>query len=105
MKNLTCFTLDLWDEWGEDFTLMAEMGFFRLTGDRYQMTIPQEISGSKVEAALLKLAATEDEKYFLHPEHLVSCLTEADADKWQDLLEGQPWMERVADRALLLESI
>ena len=57
---------------------MAETGFFHLTGDRYQMTVPQEISGSKIEAALLKLAASEDPEYNLHPEQFVSCLSKAD---------------------------
>jgi hypothetical protein len=100
MKNRTCFTWDLWDEPGEIFTVMAGLGFFRQTGERYQMTLPQEINGQMIEEALLKLAATEDEEYYLHPEDLVSCLTKTRA---QDLLERQPWMERVADRALLLE--
>jgi hypothetical protein len=58
-----------------------------------------------IENALLKLAATEDEDSLLQPEHLVSCLTKTDAHMWQDLLERQPWMERVADRARLLEEI
>jgi hypothetical protein len=105
MRNLTCFTLDVWGEWGQDFTLMAETGFFHLTGDRYQMTVPQEISGSKIEAALLKLAASEDPEYYLHPEQFVSCLRKADAETWQDRLERLPWMQRVTDRALLLEEI
>jgi hypothetical protein len=39
------------DEWGEIFVVMVELGFFCRTGDRYQMTIPQAISGLKVEAA------------------------------------------------------
>jgi hypothetical protein len=105
MKNLACFTLDLWEEWGEIFTVMAGLGFFRRTGERYQMTLPQEINGPMIEDALLRLAATEDEECYLHAEDLVSCLTKANAHKWHDLLERQPWMERVVDRALLLEEI
>jgi hypothetical protein len=99
------FALDLWDEWGEIFTVMAGLGFFRQTGERYQMTLPQEINGPMIEDALLKLAVTEDEDSYLQPEDLVSCLTKTNADMWQDLLERLPWMERVADRALLLEEI
>jgi len=93
------------DEWGEIFTVMTELGFFRLSGDRYQMTIPQEVSGSRIESALLRLAATEDEGYFLHPEHLVTCLTKLEARKWQLRLERLPWMQRVADRAVLLGEV
>jgi hypothetical protein len=104
LENLTCFTLDLRDElWGERFMLMTEIGFFRLTGDRYQMTLPQALSGLDIEAALLKLAATEDQGYYLHPERFVRCLSKADAETWQGRLERLPWMQRVADRALLLE--
>ena len=105
MKNLTAFYLELWGEWGEVFTVMAELGFFRLTGNRYQMTIPQAILGSRIEVALLRLAATEDVEYFLHPEHLVECLSRPDAQEWQLRLERLPWMQRVADRALLLGEV
>ena len=103
MKNLTCFSVDLRDEWGEMFMLMTELGFFHLTGDRYQMTIPQALSGLNIEAALLKLAATEDEEYYLHPEQFVRRLSKTDAETWQGRLERLPWMQRVADRTLLLE--
>jgi hypothetical protein len=101
-KNLSCFSLDVRDEWGEMFVLMAKIGFYRLTGDRYQMTIPEDISGSRIEAALLTLAATEDEELELHPEHLVACLSKRDAEMWQSKLERLPWMHRVADRTFLL---
>jgi hypothetical protein len=88
--------------WGEIFSIMAQIGFFRRTGDRYQMTIPDRMSGSGIESALLKLATTEDEN-FLHPERFVSCLSKSDAQKWQLRLERLPWTQRVADRNLLLE--
>jgi hypothetical protein len=102
MKNLSCFSLDARDEWGEIFVLMAKVGFYRLTGNRYQMTIPEAISGSGIETALLTLAATEDEDSELHPEHLVTCSSQRDAEMWQDKLERLPWMHRVADRTFLL---
>jgi hypothetical protein len=109
MENLTCFSLDLWDEWGEMgeiFTVMAELGFFRLTGNRYQMTIPREVvTGSRIESALLSLAATEDVEYVLHPEEPVTCLSKPEAQKWQLRLERLPWMQRVADRDFLIEDI
>jgi hypothetical protein len=105
MKNLTAFSLQLWGEWGEAFTVMAELGFFCRTGDRYQMTIPQAISGSKIEAALIRLAATEDQEYLLHPEHLVTCLSRPEAKAWQLRLERLPWMQRVADRSVLLGEV
>jgi hypothetical protein len=102
MKNSTCFLLPIWGEWGEIFSIMAQIGFFRRTGDRYQMTIPGRLSGSAIEAALLSLAGTEDEN-FIHPERFVSCLSRSDAQKWVLRLERLPWMQRVADRTMLLE--
>jgi hypothetical protein len=102
MKNLTCFSLPLDEEWGEIFSVMAELGFFRLTGDRYQMTHPDAISGLKIETALLRLAATEDDEDFLHPEHLVNGLSRVEAERWSARLEQLPWMQRVADRGFLL---
>jgi hypothetical protein len=103
MKDLASFSLAVCEEpFGEIFTVMAQLGFFRRTGDRYQMTIPQAISGSKIEAALIRLAATEDQEYRLHPEHLVTCLTETETKAWQPRLDRLPWMQRVADRSVLL---
>jgi hypothetical protein len=102
MNNLSCFSLDLWDECGNLFVVMAMLGFFRHTGNRYQMTIPEDISGSKIETALLKLAATEDEQHYLHPERLVSCLTKRETKSAHSKLKRLPWMRRVADRNLLL---
>lgn len=81
---------------------MATIGFYRLTGDRYQMTIPEGISGSRIEAALLTVAATEDKDYYLHPEYLATCLSKRDAEMWQTKLERLPWQHRVADRNILL---
>jgi len=104
MKNLTCFPLELGKEWGAMFTVMAELGFFSPTGDRYQMTIPQDISGLKIEAALLRLASTEDDEYHFYPEFLVwgHFLPKDVAEVWSHRLKCMPWRQRVADRELLL---
>jgi hypothetical protein len=69
-KNLVSFTIPLNSvDWGEveEFTLMAEMGFFVVTGQRYQMAIPQGLSTEKVKMAALKFAQTEDEECVLSP--------------------------------------
>jgi hypothetical protein len=89
LKNRVCFSLDLWDEeaWGYNFPLMVDLGFFRKNGNRYQMTIPNEISGSRIEATLSRLAATEDHECILHPEHLVTSLSKANAQNLMRLLE------------------
>lgn len=102
IENLSCFSLDVRDEWGDLFAIMAKIGFYRLTGDRYQMTIPEDVSGSRIETALLTLAATEDDECYLHPEYLVACVSKREAEIWQIKLDRLPWQHRVADRNLLL---
>jgi hypothetical protein len=53
-----------------DFVLMAEMGFFTRTGDRYQMTLPTSLEMGQIKRAHLKLARTEDDNW-IHPEQLL----------------------------------
>jgi hypothetical protein len=87
MKNLTFFSLSVFEEpWGDTFAVMAEIGFFSQTGDRYQMSIPKSITYEKVKAALQRLVATHDEDDLVHPEDLVHCLSNADAQNWQLML-------------------
>ncbi|MCS3726189.1 hypothetical protein [Bradyrhizobium betae] len=101
MKDLTAFSLSVEDVWIDVFAIMADLGFFRLTGERYQMTLPSSASGSAIEAALLKLAATEH-RFSLHPENMIHWITKYDAHTWHARLKGLTWMQRVADRELLL---
>ena len=103
MKDLTSFSWSVFDLWGEVFPVMAKIGFFSQTGERYQMTIPKAITPATIKAALLRLLMTEDEDNFVHPEHLVRCLKQGDVRDWQVRLERLPWTHRVADRNILLE--
>jgi hypothetical protein len=103
MKNLTSFSVSVFELWGEVFAVMAEIGFFSQTGDRYQMTIPTGITREKIKAALGRLIATQDENDFLHPEYLVHCLSQVAVQDWQSRLARLPWTQRVADRNVLLE--
>jgi hypothetical protein len=41
--NLASFLVELDEEEGEEFVMMVEMGFFALTGQRYQMVIPAHL--------------------------------------------------------------
>ena len=88
---------------GRGFPRDGENWFFSQTGERYQMTIPKVITPAKIKAALLRLLMTEDEDNFVHPEHLVRCLTQGDVRDWQLRLQRLPWTHRVADRNILLE--
>jgi|SRR5882724_8596021 len=103
MKDLTSFSLSVFDFWGEMFAVMADIGFFSRTGDRYQMTIPKTVTHAKIKAALLGLVKTEDEDHIVHPEHLVRCLDQGEIRDWQLRLDRLPWTLRVADRNILLD--
>lgn len=104
MADLTAFPLSVIDEpLGESFVVMAELGFFSQTGDRFQMTVPKDFSSEKIKAALLRLANTEDEDFVLHPEQLVHCMERCDVLDWQARLNRIPHLQRVADRAILLD--
>jgi hypothetical protein len=68
------FLLRLDSEDADMFAMMTEMGFFAMTGQRYQMVIPKRLNMTKVKKALLRYAQTEDSEYILHPEHLVTAM-------------------------------
>ena len=84
-----------------DFVLMAEMGFFVLTGNRYQMTLPASLDMDKVKQAHLKLARTEDDNW-IHPEELIASVPYLHARKYQRLLGSMNQDQRLADRRALL---
>jgi hypothetical protein len=84
-----------------DFVLMAKMGFFTRTGDRYQMTLAPNLAMDTVKEAHLKLAETEDEDW-IHPERLVVSIAYPYAHKCQHLLRKMSQDQRLADRRALL---
>jgi len=84
----TTFVLDLDSEDGNDFAMMVTMGFFAPYNDRYRMTIPFELSVTKVKAAVLKYTETEDEEYVLHPEYFVNTMSVPEARAWQNRLRA-----------------
>jgi hypothetical protein len=105
-KNLVSFTIPLHGEdWGEldQFTLMAEMGFFVLTAGRYQMAIPAKLNMNLVKSAALSYAKTEVEDEGLHPEYLVTTMPYAQAEEWQTRLRDMNEEQRCAERAVLLD--
>jgi hypothetical protein len=104
-ENLVSFAFPLYSEnWAavEQFALMAEMGFFVLTDQRYQMVIPTRLNTNVVKSAALSLAKTEDEDG-AHPEYLVATMAYAQAEEWQTRLRDMDEEQRCADRAVLLD--
>jgi hypothetical protein len=106
LDDITTFTLDLENsEWAEMFVIMMAAGFFQLTGNRYQMTVPKKLKISEIREALLQLAATEDKDHYLHPEEFVHVMSYSDAMEWRMRLSRINWQQRVTDRAILLGSL
>src|SRR5690242_12835566 len=71
-EESSMFVVPWRDEIPELFCCLQSLGFFRLLGSRYRMTIPSlRMTSAHVEDALLRLAATIDSDYMLHPEVLV----------------------------------
>ena len=83
--------------------MMAEMSFFALTGERYQMVIPKKLSVDVVKSAALKYARTEDAEYELHPEYLAVSMPKAKL-RWQKRLRRMDENRRCADRITLLNA-
>jgi hypothetical protein len=103
-QNLASFVVSLnGEEEPEEFAMMIGMGFFVLTGHRYQMVIPARLTLGSVKKAVLRLAQTEDEECFLHPEYIVTTMPFAEANAWQRRLRRMDEAHRQADRQVLLD--
>jgi hypothetical protein len=75
-------------EEGDDFTMMAEMGFFVEDDPIYRMTLPSSPTLEKVRAAIVKSAKTEDDEFMLHPEAIVTTLPFSEATTLQNRLRA-----------------
>jgi hypothetical protein len=76
------------DKEGESFAMMVAMGFFTFSAPRYQMTIPSHLTEMQVKQAILNFSQTEDAEFMLHPEHLVTAISLAEARAWQDRMRA-----------------
>jgi hypothetical protein len=85
--------------------MMLALGFFRLTGQRYQMTIPPQLTLERVKEAALKVARTEDGENGLRPQDLVLTMPLSEARMWQARLRSMDQSQRRADRLLLLDQL
>jgi hypothetical protein len=81
--QLYSFVIRLQSDEGEAFAIMSEMGFFKWTGNHYQMVVPSRLTLHTVKDALLRLALTEDAEYVLHPEYFVKAVPLLEAIGWQ----------------------
>jgi hypothetical protein len=101
-KEVGVFPLDLISGGlGEVACVMAAVGFFSQTGDRYQMTIPKHLTLDRIKSSFLQLSGNEAASG-LRPERHFSAITMEEATNWQRRLRRMPWQQRLADRAALL---
>lgn len=84
-----------------EFVILAELGLFTRTGDRYQLP-EAEVRLDRVRAIALKLAETEDQDRPVYPKHFVAVMARHDAEKWQRRLSVMDESQRCADRTVLL---
>jgi hypothetical protein len=95
------FLLELIEsEWSEMFFVMVSLGFFTLTGDRYQMTIPRELKIETVKNAFRRIATTE--RRSMLEERFLITVTEQEAVAWKRRLLALGSPQRLADREALL---
>ncbi len=103
-KKLASVTIDPnAEEEIEEFCMMALLGFFQLTGWRYQMTVPRRLTMARVKNAAFALAKTQDEDYVLHPELIISTVPISVAKACQRQLRLMDDSMRMSDRDSLLE--
>jgi hypothetical protein len=84
----------------QELVMMVELGFFELTGQRYQMVIPTRLGIDMLKKAALRFAHTMD--VVQDPEYLVATMPYTQAKEWQKRLRDMDRNQRCADRALLL---
>jgi len=100
-KEFYSFTIPSDDPDLLEFALMARMGFFVRTGNRYQMVLPTVLDIETVKAAHLAVARTEDEDW-IHPERLVVDMPFSEATQLQKQLRAMDQRQRLAERNALL---
>jgi hypothetical protein len=106
LKNYGLFQLNVTrSEWSEMFAVMVGLGFFTYTNDRYQMTIPSVVDAEQIADVLLRLAATEDGEYYLHPENLVEVRCRDGVTATMQRIGSMKLPERIAERQGLLDVI
>jgi hypothetical protein len=101
-ENVRTLIVRVDSDLGDSVALLARMGFFALTGARYQMILPTRLDAKIVKDAALALAATEDDEFAIHPEHLLKIMPLSSAQRWHDRLQQMYEGQRLADRNALL---
>ncbi len=101
-RGVFSFSLIVRNSRADIFSVMAGVGFFILTGGRYQLTMPDDLRLEKIVDALRSLAATEDEDGVLYPHRLLVTMSQPETDDWKEKLDSMNLQQRLADRDALL---
>jgi hypothetical protein len=87
---------------GVTFAVMKALGFFSLTDQRYQMTMPSGVTQEDIYKAVHRLTEMHDGNGCLCPEELLVSMEPQEAKEWAVRLKDMEVDERLADRKLLL---
>ena len=64
LKTRSAFSLSLYDsQWTHMFSIMAGVGFFSRTGDRYQMTLPKNLMITSIKGADANFASVVTRRF------------------------------------------
>jgi hypothetical protein len=62
-RTLGAFTVKIpYSHWSDMVAVLAGIGFLTLTGNRYQMTLPETLDGESIRSALLRLVVPKTTK-------------------------------------------
>lgn len=88
------FSLEIGSDMHEAFAYMTGAGFFTRTGEHYRMTHPDPLTPETIARALLRLAETKDEDDDLHPELLLTTMTQEEARRNVSVIEQLELFQR-----------
>jgi hypothetical protein len=94
LNSRFAFSLNVGSELHEAFAYMTGAGFFTPTDQHYRMTHPDALTPETIARALLQLAKTEDEDEDLHPELLLTTMTQEEAYRNVSVIEQLELLQR-----------
>jgi hypothetical protein len=104
-KNGVSALVDLSEEqYSTDFAMMVTMGFFKRTGKRYQMTVPDQLNIEAVKSAALQMTHTLNSNYMPQPGVFVTSMRKDEARACRKRLRDMNQDLRIGKRSRLLRN-
>jgi hypothetical protein len=104
IQGFSSFSIGTSDMLVEAFPLFVELGFFQLTGDRYQITLPHFLNLERVERAILSLVDNIDANGTSNPESGLNLISEIAYERLSCRLREMEENVRVEERQRLLHA-